>query len=275
MKTILVPVDFSRCATNALTYAIDMLRVEPAHVVLQHTTPLLQGIDNNVYSVYYLEEYYKTKEKKLQQIAKSLERNPLNAKLTFKVEHSVGNPVDSLISLSEKLKPDFIVMGTKGATGLKEVFMGSTTAGVIGRSEVPVLAVPSGCVFDEKNKEFVLASDVSFMPNKASVNALLQIVNVPNDNVSILHVSEYQKGIPTKLDEQKISKILKDITHQFYYINSKEVTASILRFVKERNAGVLCMLSHKQSLFGRLFHSSVTKSVAHKIKVPLLALEER
>ena len=58
---------------------------------------------------------------------------------------------------------DLIVMGTKGASGLKEVLFGSNTVHVIKNAKCPVLAVPSEFVF-ESPREILFPSDyeVSF-----------------------------------------------------------------------------------------------------------------
>lgn len=54
-----------------------------------------------------------------------------------------GQVVDVILTVERELAPDILVMGTHGRRGLGRLFLGSTTEGVLRRSAVPVLAVPT------------------------------------------------------------------------------------------------------------------------------------
>jgi len=56
------------------------------------------------------------------------------------VSHA-GDPVDGILSIARSDGADVIVMGSHGRRGLSRLVMGSTTEGVLRRSDVPVLVV--------------------------------------------------------------------------------------------------------------------------------------
>lgn len=56
---------------------------------------------------------------------------------------AVGEPAQEILNLTEKEKPDAIVMATHGRTGLSRWFLGSVTQRVLSASPVPVLVIPA------------------------------------------------------------------------------------------------------------------------------------
>jgi nucleotide-binding universal stress UspA family protein len=54
-----------------------------------------------------------------------------------------GNAAETIVEVANEAGCDLIVIGTRGATGLSRLVMGSVTAKVVRMSDVPVLAVPA------------------------------------------------------------------------------------------------------------------------------------
>ena len=69
---------------------------------------------------------------------------------------------------------DLIVMGTKGATGLKEVLFGSHTIHVLKNTKCPVIVIPSGFSF-EAPREILFPTDYEVNYKKKHVQPILNI----------------------------------------------------------------------------------------------------
>ncbi len=52
-----------------------------------------------------------------------------------------GHPAEAILSYAKKELCDLIIMGSRGLSGLKEIFLGSISHHVVQRAEVPVLIV--------------------------------------------------------------------------------------------------------------------------------------
>jgi nucleotide-binding universal stress UspA family protein len=52
-----------------------------------------------------------------------------------------GDPADEILRLAREIKPELIVMGTHGRTGLARLLMGSVAEEVVRKSPYPVLTV--------------------------------------------------------------------------------------------------------------------------------------
>lgn len=62
----------------------------------------------------------------------------------LKFDALLGSPVDQLLSLAEKRDDPLIVVGTRGASRIKEFLLGNTARRLVRRGEVPVILVPPG-----------------------------------------------------------------------------------------------------------------------------------
>ena len=61
--------------------------------------------------------------------------------ILFKSKIIYGSPSSEIIDLAKDKKFDLIVIGSRGHSGVKEVFLGSVANAVVHRAKVPVLVV--------------------------------------------------------------------------------------------------------------------------------------
>ena len=141
MKTILLPTDYSENANNAIHYAINLFGSDTnVKYILHHSYMVPTAGNTNLYVIIdtlrkeALKSIKKVKEKLLIQFPGLL--------IEVRVEHTMIS--EGISSAIEEEKVDTIVMGTKGATGLKEIFLGSNTVDVIDSVDIPVIVVPKG-----------------------------------------------------------------------------------------------------------------------------------
>jgi nucleotide-binding universal stress UspA family protein len=64
-----------------------------------------------------------------------------NISVTDKIIISVSSIVGKIIGFADKEKVDFIILGTRGRTGFKKLFLGSVAEGVVTHSSCPVMVV--------------------------------------------------------------------------------------------------------------------------------------
>ena len=146
MKSILVPTDFSQEADNALDFAIQLAKKIEAEIKLLHvielpsgsfkvTGDIYAGTDtlDNVYTIQLLDSI----KNNLANLEKSVADQ--GVKVSSKMEK--GNVYRHISGDITEENTDLIVMGTKGATGWKEVLIGSNAERVIRNSHVPVFTV--------------------------------------------------------------------------------------------------------------------------------------
>ncbi len=138
---ILVPVDFSAHASEAIRYAVDLsLRYEAQLSLLFVSQP---------FSLLLPELYYPFTASQLTEVmskyAASLERmrqQAITAGAKTVTTHMVdGSPAGEIVGYAKTQTVDLIVMGTHGHTGIKHALLGSVAEQVVRTALCPVLTV--------------------------------------------------------------------------------------------------------------------------------------
>src|SRR5690606_22134083 len=140
---------------------------------------------------------------------------------------------------------DLIIMGTQGATGAAQILFGTHTVHAIKRATCPLLAVPSGCTYN--NPENILfPTDLDINYGREHLALLKHLARNHNSEIKILHVSF---GYP--LDEKKerskkhLLNYFDDVNAEFHNIEKTTVTEGIYDFQKEHDINLLVMISNK------------------------------
>lgn len=274
MKKILVPTDFSKCASNAMTFALELAVRATAAVHVLHVIYPNEGVDNNVYDAFWIDEYYTRRLHDLSRWVNRFRKNQAFKSLTITVSCEIGFPVRSIKRVSEEQHTDLIVMGTSGATGLRAALMGSTTASVVAGLHIPVFAIPTRANF-LRHTDYVLATDFDLKIDTASLKMLKNILHYQHASVHVLHVLDLSDEQPAKAAEAKAKQVLKGINHQFHYVHAVNVLQAVNNFIENKGANGLIVVSHRHSFFHKLMFQRVSRLLTQQVKVPILVLHDK
>lgn len=147
MKTLLVPVDFSDATPGLLRHAVELAQSLSGRLVLLHVsepvaTYVPVGASMDVLSA--TPPPFEIENTKAQKDALDKLGEPLKAVgLQVDTVAILGLAVDDIIEQSEKQGADYIVLASHGHGALYHLFSGSVVTGVLRRTKVPVVVVPS------------------------------------------------------------------------------------------------------------------------------------
>ena len=216
MKNILLPTDFSKNALNAIEYAVQLFKNEDCTFHLLHTyTPMSYNAATLAggYSTMLIEEATRTNsESELLDIENKLKEKFNNPKHIFKRQSSFNLLVNEIESLVKERNIDLIVMGTKGATGAQEVFLGTNTVYTIKKANCAVVAVPEGFTYLDP-KDVLFPTDFKFSMENKFLPLLRSICTSHKSRLSILNI---YLGKPLEASQQET----KDKFEEFFKRNS-------------------------------------------------------
>lgn len=273
MKTILVPTDFSNASANALRYAGAMAHQTGAELIVLHVVFPNEGVDNNVYSAFWTDEYITQRQKDLKDWVHRQRRGQAGQEVPVRTECLVGFPIPEIIEVARKNNADLIIMGTTGATGVRGVFLGSVAAGMVGRTKTPVLVVPKKAQYFP-NSPAVFATDFHFRIEGMGAKTLHEILNLHRPPLRVVHIIDRPGDKTDKEREAALSHKLNNIAHDFHYLHDRDAAQAISNFLESTDAGLLIAVAHEHSLLHRVFNESLTRRLAHRIRIPLLALHD-
>jgi nucleotide-binding universal stress UspA family protein len=170
----------------------------------------------------------------------------------------------------------YIVMGSKGATGLKEIFLGSTTFDVVSlRHNIPLLIVPEQAQFVALNN-IGFATDFQNFYFKEELNPLLTIAKLWESTVrtikiyDTLEITEKQKRHLNKLKE-----LFNEVDFSFHVIEKySSIENCIYEFKEELEIDLMVMIDYSKSFFDRLLDEPVVKKISFHTRLPFLILPE-
>ncbi len=264
MKNIVVPTDFSPNANNALQYAINIANHFDSTIHLVHAFEVISSTGTLVSVRKYLLDDAKGGLEKTKQAVE----NSLFHHTTLTIKALEGSTIEMIGAYAKRVDADLIVMGTQGASGLKEVFLGSNASGVVQRSTIPVLVVPSGHSY-RPFKRIVLAVDEEVVADDSPLIPLKNLAKEYKSRIEILHVD---RSNPMEAIDCGIGETLGRIPHQTYSVRHNNVNEGINYFIDEVGADLLCMLRRERSFWERLFHRSAIRKETFSSPVPLLVL---
>src|SRR5258705_3759955 len=115
MKTIIVPTDFSSISNNAMDYAVGLAKQTGSSLLLFHAYQLPVSMTDVPIVLISVEDLQKNAETKMAEVKRSLEQ-ATGGGIKIYAETKLGDIVDELEDLCNRIKPFALVMGTKGST---------------------------------------------------------------------------------------------------------------------------------------------------------------
>lgn len=281
MQNILIPTDFSENAWNATRYAIQLFKNEPCTFYLLNTyTPAIAS--SRFMATPMNGDVVKNSAHGLSK--KGLE----NCK--HRINDHFNNPKHRLITLSsfsfltdeikatiEDYRIDLVVMGTKGASGIEEVFMGSNTVRIIKSvKKCPILAVPRHFEFSKPN-EIAFTTDFKRFYTTSELEPLIRMANAFNAVIRIVHVQYTLKPLCElqQFNANMLRKYLAKVEHYVHTVSeSNSISKSLQVFTQELDIHLLAMLNYQHSYMEKMTREPIVKRMAFHTQIPLLVLPE-
>lgn len=269
MKTILVPTDFSKAASNAAEYAVNLAKEMKATVLLFHVYYVPIPV-SEVPVIISPDEFQADNEALLKKEAANLkEKTGVEVRYLAKM----GFAMDEI--LEEEKNATLIVMGMKGANKLSEALMGSTTTATFRKATVPVLVIPEKAKY-KKPKKIVFACDYDSRTDVHTLDALKELMKTFGSKIYVVNVKQKKESVSMEeaVAGVKLENKLNDVEHIYYFPEKEDLVEGINEFVQEHQADMVAIIPHRYSLMERLFHKSISKKMAFHTHIPLLALPD-
>lgn len=276
MKRILLPTDFSDNAYNAISYAVKLMQHEVCEFFILHTyTPPMVSA-GSMYDTYSALSMQKIAEeqakKKLKKLEKKVKKEFPNTLHSFTSIASFNLLTTEMKELIEEKEMDFVVMGTQGATGAQEIFLGTQTMYAIKKMKIPVLAVPSNFKYEEP-KEVLFPTDYHIERD----NRFLELLrNLCEQHTSRLNILNAYYGTPltnNQIENQEFLDVyFKKNAHIFHIAEGTDVIGAVTKFQLKTKINLLAMVHNKHNFLENMLFKPVINQIVYHINVPFLVI---
>lgn len=274
MKTILVPVDFSKASLNALNYAVAFASSVDASVHIINVIPPPMLVDDPVLASVLITQTELIENNK-QMMKEKIESLSNTTATNISGLVTAGSPSDIISDIANEKKADLIIMGMKGKGKSNSVF-GSTAAAVIRKSGFPVLLIPENSGY-RPIRNITLASDFDPDVESESYDLLINLAEKLKTPVCIINIQKNHAVMDPEraIGKMKTSLAFSKIHPQFHSVTERNVEEGINEFIEKNRTDVLAMVAHPHNLFGRMFGTVHTKEMSYQTKIPLLILSDK
>ncbi len=273
MKRILVPTDFSQHAEYALKVAAQIAQKNNGEIFLVHMLELPTSGNDAISTAHEMPELMLFKNAAIAKLDTLMNAPYLNdIKVSKIIQFEMA--FSGIIKNAEEHNVDLIVMGSHGASGFQEMFIGSNSEKVVRNSEIPVLIIKK----EDENfnvDHFVFASDFSDeikkpfervvdFANEFNAHLHLVTINTPNNFKSTRVAQKIMDEFASNFNIHKFS------THIYNDIN---VEKGILHFAKEVNADLIGMSTHGRKGISHFFNGSISEDLVNHAKRPVVTFK--
>lgn len=270
----LIPVDFSEASENMLRFAFELNRHFFARMEILHLfdIPITVGDDSEVYLKNY-QAYRKSYDDELWEFVR---RNKGEYHYETDVFATSGGHYQGIVDYAEKHRPDLLIVGHRGAGGLRRWVFGSVSRYLLTHPPVPVLSVPEDCApaGESAISKILVATDLASAVPESSVAFLRRFAEKTKAEIDLVHVRVKDELILP--DEASVRESLeKSLGARVEFMEMRDgehVSEAIDRKVATGGYDLLVTVPHAHTWLDRLLIGSETRELSGLMRIPLMSL---
>ena len=280
MKRIIIPTDFSENALHAIRYCYKLFAREEVEIILLHTfgadvytSAATLGLRADTSA---MDQHFKDSERKLQALKEQLEEEFDHPGFSCKTVARYDFLPDAINYLISEQPVFLVALGTQGATGAKEIFLGSNAVRIMQKvTDTAVLAIPEDCPITSPRK-IALATAHTDLPKLEQLAALTRLAGNYEAQITIIHISdEVRLNDSQKKNRNWLQEQLAAFDPAVYTLDDKDVEQAIMEYVETTNTDIIGIVSRKHSFFENLLNKSTLKELGYHSKIPLLVMHHQ
>ncbi len=279
MKTLLCATDFSDNSVAAVKMANNLRKTLGAKLYVVHVFDLSATFVSTVSIAYArLEEAaFKDRQGRLLEFCmEHLGRDAQTDRVKMLIqENSITS--NGILAEADKIDPDLILVGTKGSSAVRELFLGSTASALIEKSKYPVLSIPPG--FKSTVIKTLVYATAFEEADIMAIEKIVGLAQIINADIKLVHVSTkdeyageeqlqwFRDMLTEKVPLEKLSFDLKF---------SDDVVEELHQYLDEVKPQILIMLEREgHSLISNLWHRDLVKRMKLEADIPLMSFHKK
>ena len=273
---IVVPIDYTATAHNALKYAEGLAKTIDASITVVHVKEYIIPSTEIVYTPYIDTDDVSLK-KAVEDFISSDDKpdNWLADKDNVRIEILEGYPVTAIIDLSEEKANDLIIMGSGGLQDMISKFISSTSIKVAEAAHCPVIIVPTDCLWFSIKRIMYASNYTSLTP--LMIQKILNFAYFVKAEIHFVHIEDENKKVENKemanIDWAKLFSLdAPRIGYRTYSIQGNDIIVELKKYARENNIDMMSFTSRKHGFWENLTQKSVIYEMAATAQLPMMVM---
>jgi nucleotide-binding universal stress UspA family protein len=261
MKNILVPIGSSANSVSNLQYAID----------------LAQELDSYVYVISVFQELSKVggltkvnaimmedSENRLEEVLSQVDKRDVTV-----IAHPIkGEMLKSINRVNKHVPIDLMVLGPRSNSISEEVYLGNVTGKILKGTDIPILIVPEGAVFEKPNSMLMAFKNGNF-EKKKMLDPVKEFIKHFEVELHLMHVITPETTLELKDVSGKLTKLQTTYTK----VENATTYQAILEHSRDSNPDILCVIRRRRGFFTKLWEKNTILKKEFFTNKPLLVLQ--
>jgi nucleotide-binding universal stress UspA family protein len=267
MKTIVVPLDFSKESLIGLDMAMMLAEKTGANIKMIH---VIGKVDNTA-NVDLELEHLNAKIKIEELLQKCKENNGFNCGLSYVIKE--GKIFKIITDLANEIEDAVIVLSTHGKSGFDELFIGGNAYKIISNSKKPVITVRQ-CRVSTNINRIVLPLDFTLQTREKvpytvelakRFNSEIHLVTVRHSNIKSIEkkLLQYSSQMAYYIEAHKVP-------FKVEHLQGDNLTDVILDYSNSVNADLISIMTEQETSVSNLLFGSYAHQMINKACVPVL-----
>ncbi|MES2796143.1 MAG: universal stress protein [Bacteroidota bacterium] len=277
MRTILVPIDFSKSAKHAAKYAAMVAKQLNANITFLHiyAIPIVSEYNLPPGVEQYIHQNQLDAEVQLQQFVNEFvgySKIPAD-RISQRIDY--GFIAEKVVDISKKEKASLIIMGTKGISDAFDRWIGTIAQKVMNISDCPVWIIPEEAPI-KFPQQFVYAAD--FKADELNTqHKIWNLIQLFDAKCNVLHINKNHEthddaGLEMEVEPLKIGAGDKFLSIR--NIKGKSIIEGLETFIKSSKPDVLILAHYDKPFLTKIFEPSVSKHFVQEAKLPILIISK-
>ncbi|HWY11316.1 MAG TPA: universal stress protein [Bacteroidia bacterium] len=275
IRNILVPTDFSKTGLLAVEHAAFMARLCKANLHLLHVVE----ISDTVYNIYNpailindFGEVKKLAEKRLNELAEKLKKEYI---IDIKPVCKTGHTTSGIIETVKENNIDVVVIGTHGASGFDEFFMGSNAYKIVTVCTCPVVTVQTH--YKKLGFTNIVLPIDDCVYSRQKVDTTIALAKRYAAKINVYGFIEKGDDTDSKKFKIKIDSVEKAVRkaglpYEIKIAKGNNFAESVLSYSKKIKADLIVLLTDHESHMKSMFLGAFAKRIVNHSRIPVMSI---
>lgn len=271
MKNILVPCDFSKPAINAFRFAVDIAQKAKGVISLINVIELPAIHDPIIMPVMTFEKDFikGLKGKAISQLEKVINRYKAEG-VTVKTDVLFGAPARMITEAARKKSTDLIVMGSHGASGFREYFVGSNAEKIVRNSRVPVLVLKN--YYKGPVRSIVFPNSLETGEQQDLIRKVKELQAFFKATVHLLYVNTPTNFTSDNITLERLKQFAKKFQFRNYTLNIYNYPfeeSGVIQFTSSIKGDLIAMGTHGRKGLAHFLNGSLAEDIVNHANSPI------
>lgn len=261
MKNILVPIGSSANSVSNLQYAIDLAEEMEAYVYVISVFQELSKVGGlTKVNTIMMED----SENRLKEVLSQVNKRNVTV-----IDHPIkGEIIEGISRVNKHVPIDLMVLSPRSNSIREEVFLGKVSGKLLKTTDIPILIVPEGVVF-EKPKSMLMAFKNGNFEKKKTLEPVRQFIDQFDITLHLMHVITPE----TTEEMEKVSGKLAKLQTTYTKVENATTYQAVLEHSHESDPDMICVIRRKRGFFKKLWEKNVILKKEFYTNKPLLVLQ--